>query len=131
MIRVLVIEDDPKNARLIKDILESRTCLVIEAGNGLSAMRIINDHVPDLIFIDMFLPGIDGITLTKLIKTSSKTNKIPVIALTEASKEGDGQRFIQAGCDSCISKPFHVKDLIEVIKKHLKGAEQEDPGYAQ
>ncbi len=131
MIRILVIEDDPKNARLIKDILESRTCVVIEAGNGLSAMRIINDHIPDLIFIDMLLPGIDGITLAKLIKTSSRTNNIPIIALTEASMEGDGQRFIQAGCDACISKPFHIKDLIGVIKKHLKGVEQEDLGYSQ
>ncbi len=122
--RILVVEDDPKSARLIKDILELRGYVVIEASNGLSAMRIINDHIPDLIFMDMNLPGMDGITLTKLIKTSSKTNNIPVIALTAAAMKGDRSRFIQAGCDDYISKPFHVKDILDSIKKYGKAEEQ-------
>jgi putative two-component system response regulator len=122
--RILVVEDDPKSARLIKDILELRSYVVIEATNGLSAMRIINDHIPDLIFMDMNLPGMDGITLTRLIKTSSKTSNIPVIALTAAAMKGDRSRFIQAGCDDYLSKPFHVKDVLDVIKKYGKTEEQ-------
>lgn len=122
--RILVVEDDPKSARLIKDILELRRYVVIEASNGLSAMRIINDHIPDLIFMDMNLPGMDGITLTRLIKTSSKTVNIPVIALTAAAMKGDRDRFVQAGCDDYISKPFHVKDVLDVIKKYAKAEEQ-------
>jgi putative two-component system response regulator len=122
--RILVVEDDPKSARLIKDILELRRYVVIEASNGLSAMRIINDHIPDLIFMDMNLPGMDGITLTRLIKTSSKTANIPVIALTAAAMKGDRDRFVQAGCDDYISKPFHVKDVLDVIKKYAKAEEQ-------
>ncbi len=122
--RILVVEDDPKSARLIKDILELRRYVVIEASNGLSAMRIINDHIPDLIFMDMNLPGMDGITLTRLIKTSSKTVNIPVIALTAAAMKGDRDRFVQAGCDDYISKPFHVKDVLDVIKKYAKAEKQ-------
>ncbi len=122
--RILVVEDDPKSSRLIKDILELRRYVVIEAGNGLSAMRIINDHIPDLIFMDMNLPGMDGMTLTRLIKTSSKTANIPVIALTAAAMKGDRDRFVQAGCDDYISKPFHVKDILDVIKRYAMPEEQ-------
>lgn len=122
--RILVVEDDPKSARLVKDILELRGYIVMEANNGLSAIRIINEHVPDLIFMDMNLPGIDGVTLTRLIKTSSKTDNIPVIALTASAMKGDKNRFLQAGCDDYISKPFHVKDILDVIHKYAKAEEQ-------
>lgn len=109
----------------MKDILELRGYVVIEASNGLSAMRIINDHTPDLIFMDMNLPGMDGITLTKLIKTSTRTSDIPVIALTAAAMKGDRRRFIDAGCDDYISKPFHVKDILDSINRYGKIREQE------
>lgn len=122
--RILVVEDDPKSARLVKDILELRGYIVMEASNGLSAIRIINEHIPDLIFMDMRLPGMDGITLTKLIKTSSKTSHIPVIALTASAMKGDRSRFIQAGCDDYISKPFHVKDILDMVEKYAKTGEQ-------
>ncbi|MGB9736398.1 MAG: response regulator [bacterium] len=122
--RILVVEDDPKSARLVKDILELRGYIVMEASNGLSAIRIINEHVPDLIFMDMNLPGMDGVTLTRLIKASSKTSNIPVIALTASAMKGDRNRFIQAGCDDYISKPFHVKDIIDMIQKYAKTEEQ-------
>lgn len=125
--RILVVEDDSKSARLIRDILELRGHSIIEASNGLSAMRMINDRVPDLIFMDINLPGMDGITLTKLIKTSSKTNKIPIIALTAAAMKGDRSRFVQAGCDDYISKPFHVRDVLDVLNKYGRSTVQDSP----
>ena len=122
--RILIVEDDSKSARLIRDILELRGHSVLEAGNGLSAMRMINDLLPDLIFVDINLPGMDGMTLTKLIKTSSKTGRIPVIALTAAAMKGDRARFTQAGCDDYVSKPFHIKDILEMLNKYGGAAEQ-------
>ncbi|MCL4557320.1 MAG: response regulator [Deltaproteobacteria bacterium] len=122
--RILIVEDDSKSARLIRDILELRGHSVIEAGNGLSAMRMINDHLPDLIFMDINLPGMDGMTLTKLIKASSKTGRIPVIALTAAAMKGDRARFTQAGCDDYVSKPFHIKDILEMLNKYGGAVEQ-------
>ena len=120
VIKVLVVEDDVKHARLIKGILESYKCVVLEAGNGLSAMRIINDNTPDLIFVDMSLPGIDGTTLTKLFKTSTRTHHVPVIAISAMCTKQEIERFIQAGCDAIIHKPVHEQAIAEAIKKHIQ-----------
>ncbi len=118
--RILIVEDDPETARLIRDLLELQDYTVIEASNGLSVMRIINEHVPDLIFMDINLPGMDGITLTKLIKSDARTGKIPVIALTSAPLKSDRERFILIGCDGCISKPFHVQEILDIIEEYKK-----------
>ena len=120
MIKVLVVEDDVKHARLIKGILESNKCVVLEAGNGLSAMRIINDNIPDLILVDMSLPGIDGTTLTKLFKTSTRTHHVPVIALSAMCTKQEIERFTQAGCAAIIHKPVHEQAIAEAIKKHIQ-----------
>ena len=120
MIKVLVVEDDVKHARLIKGILESNKCVVLEAGNGLSAMRIINDNIPDLILVDMSLPGIDGTTLTKLFKTSTRTHHVPVIALSAMCTKQEIERFTQAGCAAIIHKPIHEQAIAEAVKKHVQ-----------
>ena len=120
MIKVLVVEDDVKHARLIKGILESNKCVVLEAGNGLSAMRIINDNIPDLIMVDMSLSGIDGTTLTKLFKTGTRTHHVPVIALSAMCTKKEIERITQAGCDAIIHKPIHEQAIAEAVKKHVQ-----------
>ena len=123
MIKVLVVEDDVMHARLMKGFLESCKCVVLEARNGLSAMRIINDNIPDLIVVDMSLPGIDGTKLTKLFKTSTRTHHVPVIALSALCTEQEMERFIQAGCDDIIRKPVHEHAVAEAVKKHVQTKE--------
>ena len=126
MIKVLVVEDDVRHARLIKGILESYKCVVLEACNGLSAMRIINDNIPDLIVVDMSLSGIDGTTLTKLFKTSVRTHHVPVIALSAPCTKQEIERFTQAGCDAIIHKPVHEQAIAEAVKKHVQ---KEEPDF--
>ena len=123
MIKVLVVEDDVSHARLIKGIFESYKCVVLEAGNGLSAMRIINDNIPDLIVVDMSLSGIDGTTLTKLFKTSVRTHHVPVIALSAPCTKHEIERFTQAGCDDIIRKPVNEQAIAEAVKKHVQKEE--------
>ncbi len=118
IIKILVVEDEPKSVKLIREIIEMRAHTIMEANNGVSALRLINEHIPDLIFVDINLPGMDGLTLTKLIKANPKINNIPVVAVTASAMKGDKQRFLQAGCDEYISKPFHVKDIIDILNKY-------------
>lgn len=116
--RILIVAEDSGTARLVRNMLELEGYTVMEASNGVSVMRIINEHVPDLIFLDINLPGIDGITLAKLIKSGRRTDKVPIIALVRDEKTFDRDRFSSAGCECCISKPFNVKKVLSIVRAY-------------
>lgn len=117
--RILYVEDNFQNKRLVRKILASRGYEVLEADDGLTGVEIARDQVPDLILMDISLPGIDGIEATQRIKAFPHTAAIPVVALTANAMRGDRERFIGAGCDDYLPKPISTAELFEMIRKYL------------
>jgi CheY-like chemotaxis protein len=117
--RILYVEDNFQNKRLVRKILVSRGYDILEADDGLTGVEMASDEQPDLILMDISLPGIDGVEATQRIKARDETAAIPVIALTANAMRGDRERFISAGCDDYLPKPISTGELIEMLKKHL------------
>jgi len=117
--RILYIEDNFQNKRLVRKILASRGYEVLEAEDGLTGVELAVKEVPNLILMDISLPGIDGVEATQRIKAYTETSKIPVIALTANAMRGDRERFIAAGCDDYLPKPISTTELIAMVEKHL------------
>src|SRR5688572_5699617 len=118
--RILIVEDNAWNARLIGDILESLNRFdILEAANGVQAMEKIRNESPDLVLLDIMLPDKNGVEVLKEIKADANLAKIPVIALT-ASASADLQRQSEeAGCDAFLTKPFTKRGLLAVVEKLL------------
>ncbi|MCL5278173.1 MAG: response regulator [Deltaproteobacteria bacterium] len=116
--RILVVGHDASTTQAIRAILESHGIHVIEASNGFSAMRIISDHAPDLIFIDTCLQGIDCTTLTALIKKNALTCDVPVIAFTPDDTGGWDKRFVHAGCDGSMDVPHCEKEIPGILNRY-------------
>jgi len=118
--RILVVEDNDRNRRLLKILLKSRGYEVIEAVTGEAAMKYLRDHKTDLILMDIQLPNVDGLELTKNIKSNPKTAHIPIVAVTAYAMKGDRERILEAGCDGYISKPIDTRRLPILVAEILK-----------
>ncbi|MBF0451236.1 MAG: response regulator [Candidatus Magnetomorum sp.] len=112
---ILIIEDNKLNLKLIRTILLISNFKVLEAENAEEAFQILEEHRPDIILMDIQLPGMDGLTATRRIKASEAYNDIPVIALTAKAMEGDEQKAIAAGCDGYIIKPINTRGFISTL----------------
>lgn len=115
MANILVVEDNEVNLRLVRFVLENAGHSVMHAATGDDGVRMACERIPDLILIDIQLPGMDGLAATRLIKSDPVTAAIPVIALTAHAMKGDEERMRQAGCDGYLAKPFHYPDLLKTI----------------
>ena len=120
--KILVVEDNNRNRRLLKILLESRGYEVIEAVTGEEAMRYLRDSKPDLILMDIQLPNVDGLELTRNIKNNPKTADVPIVAVTAYAMKGDRERILEAGCDGYISKPIDTRKLILLVTETLKNS---------
>ncbi len=118
---ILVIEDNDRSRRLLRILLRSRGYNVIEAATGDEAMNCLKEQKPDLILMDIQLPKIDGLGLTREIKSNVETRNIPIIAVTAYSMKGDKERILEAGCDAYVSKPINTRELPPLIEELLKG----------
>lgn len=116
---VLVVEDNEMNMQLVEYLLEERGYGIMKAPSGEEALRLTSGTLPDLILMDIHLPGIDGISVVRELKRSERTKRIPVLALTAHAMRGDKDRFLEAGCDGYISKPIDVKSFIPTIERFL------------
>jgi two-component system cell cycle response regulator DivK len=116
---VLVVEDNPLNMELIADILEANDYRVLQASTGAEAIELAKAERPVLILMDIQLPGLDGLTVTGVLKDSSDTRGIPVVALTAHAMRGDEERARQAGCDGYISKPIDTRQLPKTIRSYI------------
>lgn len=119
MAKILVVEDNPTNMRLATFLLQSAGHTVlcaVDAESGLTMAR--HDH-PDLILMDIQLPGMDGLEATGILKKDEATRAIPIIALTALAMKGDEARIRAAGCDGYIAKPLAYKDFLTVISAQL------------
>ncbi|MCB9454172.1 MAG: response regulator [Anaerolineaceae bacterium] len=117
--RILVVEDNRDNMTLMVDVLASMDFDVLQAENGQQGVDTAQTEKPDLILMDLSLPGMDGWTATKEIKKRPDLAHIPVIALTAHAMVGDRERALAAGCDDYISKPINLGELTRKINKLL------------
>jgi len=116
---VLLVEDNEKNMKLARDILRFKGYRVTEATTGEDAVASAATEPPDLVLMDIQLPGIDGIEAFRRIRSDPKTAKIPVVALTASVMAGDRERFDKAGFDGFIAKPIDVKQFPDQVASYL------------
>lgn len=119
---ILVIDDNPANAALISYLLQSNGYDVRTAGDADEAVAILTGFRPRLIMMDLQLPGMDGLELTRRLKSDASTRDIIIVALTAYAMKGDEQRARDAGCDDYITKPIDTRALPDVILQHLQQA---------
>lgn len=118
MVNVLVVEDNPLNRELVLEILNSQGFSADEAKDGEEAIQKAEKNVYDLIIMDIGLPGMDGVEVTKIIKSKPKYKFVPVVALTAFAMKGDKEKFLKSGFDSYASKPINVSEFVEILKKY-------------
>lgn len=116
---ILVVEDNDKNLRLLKDFLEAQGYIVHAAKNGKECLEMAVTCNPGLILLDIQMPDIDGITVTKFLKKEQVTAHIPVVAITAMVMKGDKERILQSGCDGYLEKPVKFDLLVDTIQKWL------------
>ena len=116
---ILVIEDNATNMKLSTFLLESAGYTVIAATSAETGLTLAHERHPDLILMDIQLPGMDGLQATALLKADEGTRRIPVIALTALAMKGDEERILAAGCDGYIAKPLAYKDFLAVVAATL------------
>jgi CheY-like chemotaxis protein len=118
--KVLVIEDNDRNRKLVKILLEANKYEVIEAKTGEEALTCLQNDKPDLILLDIQLPNMDGLTLTRILRSNQKTKDIPIVAVTAYAMKGDKERVLDAGCDAYISKPIDTRELPMIVANIIK-----------
>jgi len=117
--KVLVIEDNDLNMKLVAALLSISHFEVIKAANAEQGLQLARKERPGLILMDIQLPGMDGLTATRLIKEDKELKNIPVIALTSYAMQGDEQKAFAAGCTGYIPKPIDTRKFIEVVEEFL------------
>lgn len=122
MATVLVVEDNPANMTLATFLLTSAGHSVLSATDAESGLTVARTEQPDLVLMDIQLPGMDGLQATALLKKDETTRAIPVIALTALAMKGDEERIRAAGCDGYIAKPMRYKEFLDAIEAQLARA---------
>ncbi|HJW93755.1 MAG TPA: response regulator [Thermoanaerobaculia bacterium] len=122
--KILVVEDNDMNMQLVEYLLEEGGYDITKATSGEEALAITSSDDKlasfDLILMDIHLPGMDGLSVVRRMKSNERTARIPILALTAHAMRGDKDRFLEAGCDGYISKPIDVKTFISSIEQYLK-----------
>lgn len=117
--QVLVVEDTPANLKLVNMLLDKAGYQVLLAVNALDGIALAREHLPNLILMDIQLPGMDGLTATRLLKESVATRHIKIVALTAFAMKGDEERLIAAGCDGYIAKPIQYQSFLAEVERIL------------
>ncbi|MHA1151683.1 MAG: response regulator [Alphaproteobacteria bacterium] len=116
---VLVVEDNELNMKLFHDLLEAHGYNILQTKDGMDALRIAREHKPDLILMDIQLPEVSGLEVTKWIKEDENLKSIPVIAVTAFAMKGDEEKIRDGGCEAYIAKPISVTNFLETVRKFL------------
>ncbi|MFZ6708447.1 response regulator [Undibacterium sp. TC9W] len=120
MARVLIIEDNPVNMKLAAFLLQNAGYEVLQAVDAEAGLQVARIELPDLILMDMQLPGIDGMTATRQLKAAAGTAHIKIVALTAFAMSGDEERFRAAGCDAYMAKPIRYQAFLSLVDSILK-----------
>ncbi len=118
--QILVVEDQEDNRRILRDLLTSAGFELVEATTGEEGVAMAETHRPDLILMDIQLPGLDGYETTRRIKGNPALQQIPVIAVTSYALSGDEVKARQAGCDGYVAKPFSPRALLAKVREYLR-----------
>lgn len=119
---ILYVEDNFENKLFVRRVIESMGHEMLEAENGLDSLAIANERMPDLILMDVNIPGMDGLETTSRMKQNPRLAHIPVVALTANAMKGDKERCLSAGCDGYMQKPVGVSDLRREITRYSQSA---------
>ncbi|MBE9532293.1 MAG: response regulator [Proteobacteria bacterium] len=121
--KILVIEDNPSNMKLAVRLLEGEGYDVLQAVEAESGLELAVARRPELILLDMQLPGMDGLSALKRLKEDELTRDMKVIALTAFAMDGDRERFLKAGCDGYMAKPINYKEFLKMIESYKSGSD--------
>ncbi|HYM73989.1 MAG TPA: response regulator [Stellaceae bacterium] len=113
--RILVVEDNELNMKLLNDVLEAHGYVVLSTGEGAVAIEWARQYRPDLILMDLQLPDMSGLEATRLLKAGPETREIPVVAVTAFAMAGDERKALDNGCDAYIAKPIVLRDFLNLI----------------
>ena len=116
---ILVVEDQEDNRRILRDLLTSAGYKVIEAVTGEDGVASAEAHRPDLILMDIQLPGLDGYEATRQIKDNPELREIPIIVVTSYALSGDDMKAFEAGCDAYVAKPFSPRQMLAKIREFV------------
>ncbi|MAH04551.1 MAG: response regulator [Alphaproteobacteria bacterium] len=116
---VLIVEDNELNMKLFNDLLEAHNINTLQTKDGREVLDIAREKKPDLVIMDIQLPEVSGLEVTKWLKADDELKSIPVVAVTAFAMKGDEQKIREVGCDDYISKPISVAHFMEVVQKHL------------
>lgn len=118
--KVLIVEDNELNMKLFHDLLEAHGYETLQTKDGMEALTLAREHHPDLILMDIQLPEVSGLEVTKWIKEDDTLRSIPVVAVTAFAMKGDEEKIREGGCEAYIAKPISVVTFIETVKQFLE-----------
>jgi len=116
-----VVEDNEKNMKLFRDVLSATGYRTLEATTGGEAVELATEQAPDLVLMDIQMPGVDGVEALRRLRADERTAAIPVLAVTAQAMQGDRERFLAEGFDGYLSKPVNVRELIGAVRRHCDG----------
>jgi CheY-like chemotaxis protein len=120
---ILVIEDNELNMKLVKGLIKIGKFCLLEANDAESGIQQIREQRPDLVLMDIQLPGMDGLSATKIIKEDPELKDIPIVALTSYAMQGDEEKALAAGCTGYITKPIDTRNFLKTVSEYLKDDE--------
>jgi two-component system cell cycle response regulator DivK len=116
---ILIVEDNEKNLKLVRDVLQVKGYETLEAGTAEDGLRIARGHAPDLVLMDIQLPGMSGIEALKALRADPATAALPVVAITASVMQQDRQEIMRAGFDGFIEKPINLRGLLDTVQKAM------------
>lgn len=119
---VMIVEDNDLNMKLFHDLLDAHGYQTLQTRNGMEALALAREHHPDLILMDIQLPEVSGLEVTKWLKEDDKLRSIPVVAVTAFAMKGDEERIREGGCEAYISKPISVAKFMDTVRQFIGDA---------
>ena len=116
---ILIVEDNDKNMKLVRDVLQAKGYATIEAGTAEDGIRLANERKPDLVLMDIQLPGMNGIEALGVLRADAATAEIPVIAVTASVMQQDRNLITEAGFDGYVGKPINLKEFLDTVRDAL------------
>lgn len=116
---ILIVEDNELNMKLFNDLLESNGYATLCTKSGFEAISLARSHRPDLILMDIQLPEVSGLEVTRMLKEDENLRDIPVVAITAFAMKGDEEKILQGGCEAYLSKPISVAKFLETVNSFL------------
>ncbi len=118
--KILIVEDNELNMKLFHDLLEAQGYDILQTRDGMEALKLAREKTPDLILMDIQLPEVSGLEVTKWLKEDDNLRAIPVIAVTAFAMKGDEEKIREGGCEAYIAKPISVTNFLETVEKFLR-----------